>query len=149
MSVATSASLALHVLFAGLWTGAVGFYSLAVLPLAGRGDLDASPLGSLTKWLQRLSRTSTVVLVLTGLHLAFARYSVAALTGSGRGHLVLTMAGLWLVLTVLVEVGGSRVKRGVDAHKVREPAKGARRVFQTATVVAAALLVVAGLLAVA
>jgi hypothetical protein len=50
------------------------------------------------------------------------------------------------VLAGAVEAGTSRLREGTERDKVREPARGAWRLFVIAAVVAAGLLVVSGLL---
>ena len=147
MALADALSNVVHLLFAGLWTGSVIFVTYAVLPAARAGDLNAAPLSSITGKLTTVSRVSSLLLFVTGGHMAGTGYTVESLTGSPRGHLVLTMVGLWLVLTALVEVGASRLTEGTEADKVRAPARNATRIMQAATVVSLLLLVVAGALA--
>jgi hypothetical protein len=147
MSLATSASYALHLLFAGLWTGSVLFVTYGVLPTARAGDINAAPLEAIAGKLKTVSRTSAVVLFLTGGHMAGTGYTVETLTGTGMGHLVLTMLALWVVLMGLVEVGASKLTDGTGQKKVRSPAKEATRFFQAAAVVSLLLLLDAGLLA--
>jgi uncharacterized membrane protein len=137
---------ALHLLFAALWTGSVLFVTASVLPLAVDGRLDAAPLASITDRLTTISRASAVVLLATGGHLAASRYTTGSLLGTGRGHLVLTMTGLWLVLMVLVEIGAARLTRGTDEDKVRAPARNAQPLLRASSLVSVALLLVAGAL---
>ncbi|QSG06947.1 transporter [Halapricum desulfuricans] len=140
---------ALHVLFAGLWTGAVVFVTWAVLPLARDGDLDAQPLESIAGRVKRLSRISAVLLALTGVRMAMVLdyTETTVLFETTRGYLLVGMVTLWLVLMGVVEVGASKLADGTGRRKVREPARNARPFFLGATVVAALLLVDAGLLA--
>jgi len=147
MALADALSSVVHLLFAGFWTGSVIFVTYGVLPVARAGDINATPLSTITGKLTTVSRLSSVLLLLTGGHMAGTLYTVESLTGSPRGHLVLSMVALWLVLTALVEVGASRLTDGTEADKVRAPARNATRVMQAATVVAVLLLVVAGALA--
>ncbi len=146
MALADAVSVVVHLLTAGIWTGSVIFLTISVLPLARAGDINAAPLAAITGRLTTVSRASALVLFLTGGHLAGTRYTVGTLTGSTPGYLVLTMLGLWLVLTALVEVGASRLTEGTSQSKVRQPAHDATRLFQAASVVAVLLLVVGGLL---
>jgi hypothetical protein len=146
MSLVNAGMYAVHLLFAGLWTGSVLFASYAVLPLARDGDLNAAPLAAVAGKLKTISRASALVLLLTGGHMAVQRYTVASLTGSGGGHLVLTMIALWFVLAGLVEVGAGKLTDGTGRDKVREPARDARRFFQGASLVAALLLLNSGVL---
>lgn len=137
----------LHLLFGALWTGAVVFATLTVLPLARNGLANAEPLARVVGKLRTVSRVSALVMFATGGHMAGTVYTVERLTGEPRGHLVLAMLGLWFVLTVLVEVGCGKLARGFDEKKVRDPAREARPFFLGASLVAVLLLVDAGLLA--
>ena len=117
----------LHMLFAGLWTGSVLFVALAGVP---EGGIDR---------LQQITRASAVVLLVTGGHMAGTAYTAGSLTGTTSGWLVLVMLGLWLVLAGLVEVAAKRYESDGPA--------AARPLLQAGGVVAALLLVDAGLLA--
>jgi hypothetical protein len=147
MSLVDTAMYTVHLLFAGLWTGSVVFTSYAILPIARSGSINAEPLDAVAGKLRTLTRVSAVLLLVTGSHLAANRYTVETLTGSTGGHLVLTMIALWLVLTALIEIGAGKLTDGTNLDKVREPAREARRFFHAASVVAALLLIDAGLLA--
>jgi hypothetical protein len=140
------ASYATHSLFAGLWTGSVLFVTIAVLPLARDGDLNAAPLSAIGGTLATISRISAVVLLLTGGHMAGVRYTGETLTGSTGGYLVLAMVALWLGLIATVEVATSRLADGTDRDKVREPARRARPLLLAASLLAVGLLVDAGLI---
>ena len=135
-----------HMLFAALWTGGVVLFVAGVLPAGVSGDIRPDPLAAVTGRLTTLSRASALVLFLTGGHMAGTRYTVESLTGTPRGYLVLAMVALWLVLAALVEVGGSRMRDGLGAGKVRTPAREARPFYRAGAVVAVGLLVIAGLL---
>ncbi|MFC6835828.1 CopD family protein [Halomarina ordinaria] len=147
MSAVDTVAYVVHLLFAGLWTGAVLFVTVSVLPLAERGDVRPEPLSYLTDRLTTVSRVSAVALLLSGGHMAGTGYTVESLFGSGRGHLVLTMVALWLALAALVEIGAGRMRRGLGRSKVRTPANDAKPFWQAGSAVALGLLVVAGLLA--
>lgn len=146
MSVATTASQVLHVLVGAIWVGAIVFVVTSVLPTARDGDLNPQQLAGLTSQLRRTSRIAAVLILATGGHLAGTRYTADSLTGTGDGHLVLTMAVLWLVVTGLVEAGTGRVLAGTDEEKVREPARHATRLLQVAALGGAGILVVAALI---
>lgn len=140
-----------HQIFAGIWAGSVVYVTLGVLPLARNGEFNAAPLESLSGRLTTLSRTSAVVLLVTGGHLAGAIYTFdgdggSSLFASTRGQLVIAMVLLWLALAALVEIGTTRFETGLEAKKVREPARDALPIFRAASLVAVGLLVVAGLL---
>lgn len=144
--VVDTAVYTVHTGFAALWAGAVLFVTAAILPLAMEGDLSPEAFGSVVSKLQWVTRISAVLLFVTGGHLAGTRYSVESLTGSGTGHLVLTMLALWLLLAAVVEIGSAKVQRGVDERKIREPARNARPFYLAGAAFAVGLLVVAGLL---
>lgn len=137
----------LHLVFGGVWTGSVVFVTLGILPTARDGTANAEPLRPVVEKLRWVSRASALVLLASGGHMAGTLYTVESLTGSGRGHLVLAMVALWLGLAALVEIGSSKLADGFDQRKVRQPARDARPFFLAASVVAAGLLVVGGLLA--
>jgi putative copper export protein len=147
MSASDAATYAIHLLFAGVWSGTVVFVSYGVLPTALNGEIDAAPMQTITSKVSMLSRLSALALLVTGGHMAGTRYTTESLTGTSPGHLVLTMVALWLVLMGLVEVGASKLRSGLEKQKVRTPAQDARRIFQVASVVALLLLVNAGVLA--
>ncbi|RLM94870.1 MULTISPECIES: CopD family protein [Halobellus] len=136
----------LHVLVGALWVGSVVFVAGAILPAAVEGALDAAPLEKIADRLVYLSRGASVVMFLTGGHLAGTGYTIESLTGTGRGHLVLAMLALWLVFTALVEIGRSRLVDGLQEKRVRTPAKSVTTIFRAAAVVGVLLLVDAGLL---
>lgn len=136
-----------HVLFAGLWTGSVLFVAAAILPPALAGDIAPELLGQIADRLRTFTRVSALLLFLSGGHLAGTLYTVETLTGTGRGHLVLTMLVLWFLLVGLVEVGVSKLSSGLEKGKLREPVRDAKWFVYGAAVVALLLLVDAGLLA--
>ena len=146
MLAVDAAVYAIHLLFAGLWTGSVLFVAYAVLPAARNGDLSAGLLGTLAGKLTTVSRASATLLLLTGGHLAAQRYTVTSLTGSLAGYNVLAMLALWFVLAGLVEVGTSRLVDGTGRDKVRAPAAAARPFILGASVTAVLLLFNAGVL---
>lgn len=146
MAIVDHAVGVLHMLVAALWTGSVFFVTVAVLPTARDGGIDADPFQRIAGRLTTVTRVSVLLLLLTGAHQAATLYTAETLTGDRRGHLVLGMVLLWLVLTGLVEVGTARLIEGTEQLKVRQPAAEARPFFLAASAVAVILLVVAGLL---
>jgi len=146
MALLDTAMVTIHLLFAGLWTGGVVFVAAAVLPAARDGSLSAGALDLLSGRLVLLTRLSALVLLLTGGHMAGTGYTVGTLTGSGGGHLVLSMVVLWFLLAVLVEVGNRKL-RGVGSDDGVVAAAAARPYFLAAAAVALLLLVDGGLLA--
>lgn len=140
-----------HMLFAGVWAGSVCYVALAVLPLARDGAFNTTaPLETLSSKLTTISRASALVLFLTGGHLAGTTYELGGgrpgLFTSTNGRLVVVMVVLWLTLAALVEIGAKRFEAGLEAKKLREPARDALPIFRAAAVVAVSLLVVAGLI---
>jgi putative copper export protein len=144
--VVNTAMNALHLLFAALWVGSVLFVTIGILPFARSGEFNAAPLESVVSRLKIVSRTSVLVLLLTGGHLAGTGYTAETLFGSTRGHLVLAMVVLWFVLAALVEVGSGKLARGLGERKVREPAAQAWPFFLAASVVGVLLFVDAALI---
>jgi uncharacterized membrane protein len=146
MSAVDAIAYAVHLLFAGLWTGSVLFVAYAVVPMARDGTLNAGPLSAIAGKLTTVSRASALVLFLSGGHLAGARYTLDTLTGTQAGYLVIVMVVLWFLLAGLVEVGTSRLTEGTERDKVREPAEAARPLLLGASVVALLLLANSGAL---
>ena len=145
------ASRIAHLVFAALWAGSVFYVALVVLPLARDGAFNSTkPLEVISGKLTTISRVSSLVLFVTGSHLAGVLYTVGDdgphLFYSINGQLVLAMIALWLILTALVEIGAKRFEAGLNGKKLREPAHDALPIFQAAAVAAVALLVVAGLI---
>jgi hypothetical protein len=146
--VVDTVTYTIHTGFAALWAGSVLFVTAAILPLAMDGDVSPAAFGSVVTKLQWVTRASAILLFLTGGHLAGTWYTPGSLFGSGRGHLVLTMIALWLLLAAVVEIGSARALRGVAEEKIREPARAARPFYLAGAAFAAGLLVVAGMLGV-
>ncbi|MFC7071812.1 CopD family protein [Halovenus rubra] len=135
-----------HSLFSSVWTGSVLFLTLAVLPLARNGTLNATPLESVARKIKLISRTCAVVLLLTGGHMAGQQYTSESLFETKSGWLVLAMVTFWFFLMTTVEIGGAKLTDGTERDKVREPANNARPFFLTASLLAVLLLVTAGLI---
>ncbi len=146
MALVDTALATVHLLVGALWVGSVVFFAGVVLPVARAGELNAGPLESMGRALTRGSRLASVLMLLSGGHLAGTRYTVASLTGTTNGNLVVAMVVLWLVLTALVEVGSGRLREGVSRRKVREPAANALGFFSAAAVVGVLLFLTAGAL---
>ena len=139
--------------------GLVGLVELQVVAETGPQIRDVYPtlslvvgaamaIGSLVVGrLRWITRIGALAFILSGGHMAGTLYTLEALTGTPRGHLVLTMLGLWFVGTGLVEVAGSKLADGLDAGKLREPARDAKPLLYGASAVAVGLIVPAGLLA--
>ncbi|SNR25649.1 transporter [Halorubrum vacuolatum] len=147
MALIHSVMWTIHVGFAILWTGSVLFVAVAVIPPATRGDIGTDALGSLIDRLRWITRIGAVAFVVSGGHMAGVLYDVNTLTGTGRGHLVLTMIVLWLLITGLIEAGGGKLSRGLETGKLREPAREAKPFMYAAAGLSVALIATAGLLA--
>jgi hypothetical protein len=146
MAVIDTAMQAVHLVFAGVWTGSVVFVAYAVLPTAASGEASVPVLEAVLSKLKLISRASAVLLFVTGGHLAAALYTVESLTGSPTGHAVLAMLVLWFLLAALVEIGASRAGDALEAGKIRTAAADGGPFLKGAAVVAVLLLVDAGYL---
>lgn len=141
-----------HLIFAAVWAGSVCYVAFVVLPLARDGAFTTTkPLTALSGKLTTISRTSALVLLLTGGHLAGTSYSLGSgsrpgLLTSTNGQLVVLMVVLWLMLAALVEIGSTRFEAGLEAKKLREPARDVLAIYRVAAAVAIGLLVVAGVI---
>ena len=144
MGFVEAAVYGVHLLFAGLWSGSVLFVTLAVLPSAAAGDVNAAPMETVTSRLKQVSRASALLLLLTGGHLAATFYPGTTLLDTTRGNLVLAMVALWFLLAALTEVGASKLSDGFAQQKVRTPARNARPYLLAASLVAVLLLLDAG-----
>ncbi|RAW46502.1 transporter [Halorubrum sp. 48-1-W] len=147
MSIIDAVMWSVHVGFAVLWTGSVLFVALAVVPPATRGDIGGDALAAVVGRLRWITRIAALAFLASGGHMAGTLYTVETLTGTGRGHLVLTMLALWFVITGLVEVASGKLLDGVDAGKLREPARDAKPFFYGAAGLSVGLILTAGLLA--
>jgi hypothetical protein len=137
----------LHLLYGGLWTGAVLFFVWQVRPLVADGTLSVEAADRLASGLQWLTRGGVLVFLATGGHMAANIYPGTALIDQSRGHVVLTMLVSWLVLTGLVEAGAGKMRRELDAGRLRTAGKSTRGLFLAAGGFALLLLVLGGYLA--
>lgn len=144
MALIDTALTTVHLLVGALWVGSIVFFAVVVLPAARGGGLDAAPLGSMLQSLTRGSRVASVLMLLTGGHLAGTYYTFGGLSSTTNGNLVVAMVVLWVALTALVEIGGGRLRDGVDELKVREPADAALGFYRAAAVVGGLLFLTAG-----
>lgn len=146
MTFHATAMVVLHLLFAGVWAGAVVFTTYGVLPTVGAGGTDPAALSSLLDRLRTVSRASAVALLLTGGAMAGEGYGGGRLFGTVDGWLVLGMLGLWVVLAALVEVGTARAE--AELATAGRVAGGPVRILQAASGVGMVLLVIGGVLSV-
>ncbi len=147
MSLLTTVAYVFHAVFAGAWVGALVFTTWKLLPLARNSDLGTAVLTSAASGLTTFSRTSALVLPATGLWMAWTQYNeLAGLLVPPRGHTVLAMVVLWLVVTGLTEVGAARIHDAVDQGKVRTAGRDADRFLKAASVVGVLLLALGGYL---
>lgn len=148
-SVVAAAAWTVHLLFGALWIGSVLFVGLGVWPrgTAGEAGVDVGTLTAIVVRLTWLTRASAVATLVSGAYLTWALYGFDRLATTERGHAVVAMAGLWLLLAGLVEVGSSRATGGLAAGRLREPARAARPFYRAAAGVAVLLLAVGGLVA--
>ncbi|MFB6111952.1 MAG: transporter [Halobacteriaceae archaeon] len=109
MAIGTTISYIVHLLVAAIWTGSVVFVAVGVIPTARMDGVGEAALRGALNRLTTISRGGSVLLLLTGGHLAAAQYTVDTLTGTTRGYLVVGMIVLWVLLTGLVEVGASKI----------------------------------------
>ncbi|WP_135536396.1 MULTISPECIES: hypothetical protein [Halobacteriales] len=138
--------MTIHTIFAALWTGGTLLVAGTVLPAARRDLLGEEALALIGRRFSYLTIASVLLLLFTGGHLAGTLYTAESLQLTGRGHLVLTMVGLWLVLPIVL-YGGFRQLTGLPPEQsAATAATAARPWFLTASVVSIALLIVAGLL---
>lgn len=136
----------LHMLFAGAWAGGTILLVGAVLPAASRGTFSSDGLEWILRRFSYLSMAAVAALLITGGHLAGTFYTVESLQSTGRGHLVLTMTGLWLVLAGMLHLGTRRLTATMETAGVEAAVDSTRSWFWLAGGVALLLLIVAGLL---
>ncbi|WP_281194829.1 transporter [Halorubrum sp. F4] len=146
MSILDAVMWSVHVGFAVLWTGSVLFVALAVVPPATRGDIGGDALAAVVGRLRWITRIAALAFLGSGGHMAATLYTAETLTGTGRGHLVLTMLALWFVITGLVEAGSGKLLDGLDPLS-RTPARDAKPFFYGAAGLSIGLILTAGLLA--
>lgn len=146
MSVIDTAMRVGHVVFAGLWTGGALFMAAGVVPAARNGRIGEDAIEWIAQRFTYLTVGSVLVLFVTGGHLAGTLYTFESLAGSGRGHLVLTMIALWLVMAVLLHFGTRKLLAGARSGSLDAGVDRSLPWFRASGVGAVLLLVVAGLL---
>lgn len=146
MTVLDATIRVLHMLFAGLWAGGVLVMAALVLPAARDGHLTEVGLRTIADRFTYLTLGSVAVMFITGSHMAGTLYTFERLQGTGRGHLVLTMVVLWLVLAGLLHVATHGLTSNLDSGSVESAVAASSTWFNASAIVAFALLIVAGLL---
>lgn len=138
--------MTIHTIFAALWTGGTLLVAGAVLPAARKELLGKKALALIGRRFWYLTVMSVLLLLFTGGHLAGTFYTAESLQSTERGHLVLTMVGLWLILPIVL-YGGFRQLTDLPSEKSASTAAvEARPWFLGASISSIALLIVAGLL---
>lgn len=146
MALIDTAFRSLHLIYGGLWTGAVLFFVWRIHPLVSQGVLGVEPADRIVSGLRWLTRGGVLVFVVTGGHMAANIYPGTNLFTTGPGHVVLLMLVCWLVLTALVEMGGAKMQSELDAGRLQTAGKDTRLPFIASGVLAFVLLVLGGYL---
>ena len=146
MQAALTAAYVFHTLFAGVWVGAVVLTAWKVIPLARNGDVSPELLGGVASGVSWITRVGALVFLATGGYMTATVYGAEGLLAPPQGHVVLTMLALWLVMTGLVEVGGSKIRSALERNKVRTAARDADTFLNAAAVIGLVLLVLGGYL---
>lgn len=133
-----------HVLVAGVWAGWTVFMATLVIPAAHDGRLDAEALTWLTGRFARFSQIAPVFMLLTGGYMASQGAVTDAPLNSLQGQLVVTMVGLWVVLSALSNMASRRLVTSIEPGDVELAARSAARSFYVAGGVALVLLLVGG-----
>lgn len=133
-----------HLMTAGVWAGWTVFMAALVVPAARDGRLGPDAVRWLTRRFTWFSMAAPLVMFLTGMYMVGQRYPTDVLLSSTRGFLVLTMIGLWIVLSATTNVSGRRLAGSIDEGGARRAAKTSSPLFTLAGVVALALLLVGG-----
>ncbi|WP_306061795.1 hypothetical protein [Natronococcus wangiae] len=134
----------LHVIVGGVWTGWTVFMAALIVPAARDGRFDADALSWLTGRFARFSQLAPAIMLLTGGYMASQGIVPDAPLSSLRGQLVVTMVGLWFVLSALSNAASRRLVAGVGSDGVEPAARDSAMVFYVAGGVALALLLVGG-----
>lgn len=148
MSYVDAGMIAIHLVFAALWIGAVAYMALAILPLARDGGLDGEPLDYLVGKVLWISRIGALAMLITGSHLmgTGGYFDMEHLLETTQGLAVVAMVVLWLALIVVVEIAGRRIRSGLGANLVREPARDGLTWFYVATAIGVLLFIDGALL---
>lgn len=136
----------IHTVFAALWTGGTILVTWTVLPAARNGMIGKEGVALIKRRFSYLAIVSVIVMLFTGGHLAGNLYEFDALMSTQRGNLVMTMATLWLILSIVLLGGFWKLSEDSLEQSVQDAATAARPWFIAGSVVSLVLLIVAGLL---
>ncbi|WP_266080842.1 CopD family protein [Haladaptatus caseinilyticus] len=136
----------IHTVFAGAWAGGTLLFVGAVLPAARANHFDARALSTIAKRFSYLSVAAVALLFITGGHLAGRLYTFGSLQSTGRGHLVVSMVVLWLVLAGVSHAATSQLTSALETGDTKTAVENSWGLYLVAAMAAAALLVIAGLL---
>lgn len=147
MSVLATAMVFLHNLFAMLWVGSVLFFTYAVLPSGREGTLGRDSLERLLDGLTTVTRVSALLLLLTGIFMGVALYSVDRLLGTIDGWLVIGKVVLWVGLAGAVEAGSGKLHSELDGGQPSASVENATSLFYVASAIAVLSVLSVALLA--
>lgn len=148
MATIDTVMIAIHLIFGAMWVGSVAFVTFTILPLARDGDLERVPFERMMDKVLLVSRVSALAMVISGTHMMGTGnyFDTEVLLESTRGQSVLAMFILWFVLIVIIEISTRRIKSGLGANLLREPARDGLAWFYTATLVGILLFLIGSLL---
>ncbi|ADD04817.1 uncharacterized protein Nmag_1235 [Natrialba magadii ATCC 43099] len=136
----------IHTVFAAVWTGGTLVIAGAVIPAARNESLNENAISLIVRRFWYVTVASVLLLLFTGGHLAGTLYTAETLQTTDRGHLVLSMVGLWFLLPIVLYFG-SRPLMHISAEKSTvSAATAAQPWFIGASAISIALLIVAALL---
>ena len=139
-------AMTVHTIFAAIWTGGTLVIAGAVIPAARSELLSTDGLTLIARRFWYLTVGSVLLLLFSGGHLAGTLYTVETLQSSSRGNLVLLMVGLWFILAIVLFFGFRRLTNTKPEQSAVVAATKARPWFLGGSIVAIALLIIAGLL---
>lgn len=138
----------LHVLFAGLWTGATIFFAWRIHPLLVDGNIRVQPTMAITSGLRWLTRIGAVVFVATGAHMAatIPTYADGGLFTTSKGYAVLAMLVLWFVVTGLIEVSMGTIQDELSEGRIQTAGRESQTLVRVAATFSVVLLLLSGYL---
>lgn len=109
--VLLTAAFVVHVVSAGLWTGATLYVAYAILPAARAGRFGPEAFVEQLHRLLLINRWTGLALPATGAYMIWELYTpLWLLFDTQRGWAVLAMVGLWGAMNTLIEVGVLRAR---------------------------------------